>query len=756
MNPSTKNEEEETGEDIQSPSPDESSALAIGRLEAPREVQGETAPPVAKKKRRRVSISLKVGLAATILMTVMVTSALIFFPWWFVSSKNIANIVEELNQEIIKGVAQEINNVFTNAESVLLTVDGIFSEDVVSLANEEQRKYLYLSLLNSNITFSWISFGWPNGDFMGAQRQNEETIRFISSKWSAADKKAKRDIAYFKVEGRKLKAEVTKVLENKYYAPQRGWFKRAVNNRGIVWTGVYVFATSKKPGINVAISHEKKGEFIGVITIAIELERISKYLKTINVGKTGTVFIMNQKRELIAFQDPKEVTHTLVGKEKPQLKKLGRAKDTRLLVANRALAENIPELSELASLRQISFSDPETGQDFFISVAPIEKRGWIVGTVIPQNDFLGEINKNMLTVLVVILFLILIAAIAVVLLSRYLIVNPLSKISNQTLEIQNFNLDQIEYTPSVIREVDQLSMAMDQMRRGLGSFQKYLPTELVRTLISQGMEARLGGEEKNLTVYFIDLVGFTKISEEMGPDLIPYLAHYMSEMSNLITGEKGTIDKYMGDAIMAFWGAPAPNEHHALNACHAALMSQKELNSLRVQWRREGKTPFQARIGINTGAVLVGNMGSEQRMDYTVIGDTVNVASRLEALNKMYGTQILIGEETFKEVQQEVIVRKLDTVVVYGREKGMDIYELLAVRDEVKLSDRFDWIESYEEGLAMFKSGNFGTAVKNFQKTLKLKEGGDSPSELLIKRCERYMRQSPDAKFKGVTVMRHK
>jgi len=534
MNPLTKNEEAKPGEAVQSPSPDDSSALALGKLEAPQDVSAETASGGGKKKRRRFSISLRVGLAATILMTVMITTALIFFPWIYVSRQNIANIVEELNQEIIKGIAQEINNVFTNAESVLLTIDGIFSGDVVSLANEGQRKQLYLSLLNSNVTFSWISFGWPNGDFIGAQRQNEQTIRFINSKWSAPDKKAKRNIDFFKVDGRILKPEVTKVLENRYYAPQRGWFKKAVNNQGIVWTGVYVFATSKKPGINVAISHDKDGGNIGVITIAIELERISNYLKTINVGKTGTVFIMNQRSELIAFQDPREVTHTLIGKEKSQLKKLDRAKDLRLNVAYRALVENKVELGELASLRQISYSDSETGQDYFISVAPIEKRGWIIGTVIPQNDFLEEINQNIRDVLIGIAVLIFFAAIAVVLLSRHLIVNPLSRITKQTLEIQNFNLDQIEYTPSVIREVDQLSSSMDQMRRGLGSFQKYLPTELVRTLISQGMEARLGGEEKNLTVFFIDISGFTKISEAMGPDLIPYLAHYMSEMSNLI------------------------------------------------------------------------------------------------------------------------------------------------------------------------------------------------------------------------------
>ena len=160
-------------------------------------------------------------MADTILMTVMITSALIFFPWWFVSSKNIANIVGELNQEIIKGVAQEINNVFTNADSVLLTIDGIFSGDVVSLDNEAHRKHLYLSLLNSNITFSWISFGWPNGDSIGAQREERHTIRFYTRKWFESGKIAKQDIEFYKINGRKLQLEETRRLEEFYYAPKR-------------------------------------------------------------------------------------------------------------------------------------------------------------------------------------------------------------------------------------------------------------------------------------------------------------------------------------------------------------------------------------------------------------------------------------------------------------------------------------------------------------------------------------------------------
>ncbi len=706
--------------------------------------------------RLKFRCSLKVGLAATILVTVIVTSALIFFPWIYISKKNTANIALELNREIIKGVVQEINNVFTTAESTLLTIDGIFSQGIVSVEDQDQRQQLYLALLKSNPTFSWISFGWPNGDFIGAQRQDDKTIRFINSTWNPAEKKAKRVISYYLEEKNRLSPDVIRVMENKYYAPQRGWFKKAVDTQGKIWTGVYVFATSKKPGINVAISHEPNNNFAGVITIAIELERISNYLSTINVGKTGTVFIMNSKQELIAFQNPEEVTHTIIGKGKPQLKALGKANDPRLLVAYNAMLENKQENSGIEGQSQIYYKDTVTGENYFISFSPIEKRGWTVGTIIPESDFLSEINANMQKMLIAVFALILVAAFVVVTLSRYLIVNPLLKITHQTRQIQNFELDQIEYIPSVIQEVDQLSTSMEQMRKGLDSFQRYLPTELVRKLISQGIEAKLGGEEKSLSVYFIDLVDFTKISEAMGPDLIPYLAQFMGEMSHIITRENGTIDKYMGDAIMAFWGAPTPNDNHALDACRTALQCQRTLNSLRIIWRREGKTPFMARIGINTGPVLVGNMGSDQKMDYTVIGDTVNVASRLEALNKMYGTNIIIGEGTFHEVRQEVIVRKLDNVVVYGREQGLDIYEVITMRDDLRLSTKLDHIQVYEEGLKFYQNANFGKAIEKFERTIELRGGKDNPSNLLIRRCQRFIEQAPDANFSGTTIMRKK
>lgn len=719
------------------------------------ETERAAVPPVAV--RRRFSVSLRVGLAVTILMVVVLTAALVYIPWVIVSRENISEIVSSLNQEIAKGVAHEIDSEFSDAADTMRMIQGIFATNVVKLEDKANRKNLFLSLLKENPTFSWISFGWPNGDFMGAQRQDEKQIRYIFSKWLPAEKKALRDIDYYKVVDGELQYEVSRVLENIYYAPQRSWFRKAVDTKGVIWTEVYVFDTSKKPGLNTAISLERKGSFDGVLSIAIELERISNYLKGVSAGKTGAVFIMNASTELIAFQDPAEVTFTVVGKDIPRLRKLAEAKDPRLVIASRALAESGLAMGSLKDMQQLSYRDPAAGGITFVSFAPIRHQDWIVGTVIPEGDYLADINRNFRTTVVTVLALILLAAVVSVLLSKWLLVNPLSKITDQTAHIQNFELEEIHYHPSVIREVDDLSHAMEQMRAGLSSFRRYLPTELVRTLISEGIEAKLGGAEKQLSIFFIDLVNFTRIAESMpSTELIPHLSSYLGHMSRLIAAERGTIDKYIGDAVMAFWGAPTPNRRHAVDACRAAIKCQRALATLRTQWSRERRPPFFARIGINTGPVVVGNIGSEGKMDYTVIGDSVNVASRLEALNKLYGTSIIIGRETYEQAKQDILVRRLDKVVVYGREKGLDVYELLAMRDDVKLVDSYEWIDLYEESLALFQQGNFEPALRRFERVLALRGGKEPATSVFIKRCKDYMQNSPGAHFTGVTVLRGK
>jgi adenylate cyclase len=338
-------------------------------------------------------------------------------------------------------------------------------------------------------------------------------------------------------------------------------------------------------------------------------------------------------------------------------------------------------------------------------------------------------------------------------------VKPILQISEQVQDVKNLKLDSISRVYTHISEINTLSKSMVQMGTGLKAFNKYLPTDLVRKLISRGIEAKLGGEEKVVTAFFSDLVSFTKISEQYGNALIPFLGDCLGDMSREIDNQNGTIDKYIGDAIMAFWGAPIPNDKHATDACRAALHCQRILAATRNNTKDLNRPEFKARIGINTGTVIVGNMGYEDRMDYTILGDPVKVASRLEAINKQYGTEILIGEDTFLEAKDDIIVRNIDIVAPYGKSRGLDVYELLAMKDEVSIGDDFSWILIFETGLNLYKENQWEQALSRFEKVQQVRHQEDGPSKHYINKCKEYMVCPPKAKDEldnGITVMTSK
>ena len=214
----------------------------------------------------------------------------------------------------------------------------------------------------------------------------------------------------------------------------------------------------------------------------------------------------------------------------------------------------------------------------------------------------------------------------------------------------------------------------------------------------------------------------------------------------------GTIDKFIGDAVMAFWGAPAPNPNHAVDCCRAALACQRAVHESGLaddQGRSVG-----IRIGINSGDMLVGNIGSEVRLNYTVIGDAVNIASRLEGINKLYGSKIIIGPETRRLAGDRIIVRELDRLAVYGRAGGLQIYELLGMGGE--FADASGWIQSYETGLVSYRKRDFDAAIGAFERTLDLRTD-DQASSLMIERCKHQL-QNPtgDDGWDGTTVAKTK
>ena len=283
------------------------------------------------------------------------------------------------------------------------------------------------------------------------------------------------------------------------------------------------------------------------------------------------------------------------------------------------------------------------------------------------------------------------------------------------------------------------------------AFSQYVNPDLLKELMQSQENLTLGGTKKTLTVFFSDIAGFTSLSEKCEADkLVALLNEYLTEMTDIIFQKNGTVDKYIGDAIMAFWGAPVPLKEHALKACMAAIENQKKLKELRKEWKKSNVSELHIRIGIHTGEMIVGNIGSKTRFNYTVIGDAVNLASRLEGVNKQYGTKMIISEETYKYVNEILVVRQLDKICVKGKALPIKIYELIGTKEEVS-QESLEMYKLYENALDLYYNQSFEEAKTLLEKILS--QYKDPPTTVLLQRIENFIKNPPSKSWDGAYEM---
>jgi adenylate cyclase len=264
------------------------------------------------------------------------------------------------------------------------------------------------------------------------------------------------------------------------------------------------------------------------------------------------------------------------------------------------------------------------------------------------------------------------------------------------------------------------------------AFSKYLSDKLVDIIVKNPEKLRLGGEKREISVLFSDIRGFTSISEKLSPEEIANLLHeYLTPMSEVILQNDGLLDKYIGDAIMALFGTPVWMETHAIKACEAALSMMKKLDELNKNWEKTKGLKLKIGIGINTGECIVGNMGSDILFDYTAIGDTVNLASRLEGTTKFYGVGIVVSEFTVSKTDGRFFFRELDLVKVKGKEKPVKIYELIGWEATEKMKTL---TSQFYRALNFYRDGKWDSAIEGFKKCLEISPD-DKPSKLYIERC---------------------
>ncbi len=537
------------------------------------------------------------------------------------------------------------------------------------------------------------------------------------------------------------------------------WYIKAKEAGRPVWTDARTIRLGAEafPGITYAAPfYDKDGKLLGVTTVDFNITAISEFLAKNRVGKAGFAFIIEKPADgeprVIAFPKPDILTRAVMD---------SRGRTQYEFVPTTSLSEDrvvhfMEKFSQIslkhpgASLRTFDFTSE--GTDYFGSyhlMTGKELPGWTIALVIPRDEIMGPVKRNNRQTLGIGLASFFVILIVGAWLSMR-ISKPLDKIARETKAIGQFELEAKPLGHSVFKEVDQLMVATQNMKTGLRSFQKYVPADLVREIMASGQETELGGRRENLTMFFSDIKGFTSISEIISPEsLVEQMAEYLGAMSDEIRKDPpGTVDKFIGDSIMAFWGAPTPNPDHATSSCRAALLCQERLGQLREKWKQEGKPLFFQRIGIYTGEVIVGNIGSETRMNYTVIGDAVNMASRLEGLNKSYGTEIIIGDTTCDLVKEELVVRPLDLVSVVGSTKGIKIYELIGEKKNTD-EQKIQVAELCATGLELYLDRRWNEAMEHYKKVLELSPE-DQPAFMMLERCRLHLENPPPGDWSGI------
>jgi adenylate cyclase len=679
-------------------------------------------------------IGIRSAISALVLTSIIVSAVGVHLLWWRTALGVSQSLADTINDQIVSAVGDELQSITTEARSSLTAVRTLLSEKVLEVRDARRREFVFLSQLQSQPTISWVAFGWPDGSFFAGHKLGESGVEMLEV--TMPDRKLRID--RYDYAGNDIRPRDSRVEDSKYSVTDQSWFREAIQADDEHWSTLTIHPTGQRLAAMLAAPIDIEGKRTGVLAIIIELTRVSNFLSQLTVGKSAGAFLLDGDGGVIAAPDP----------DADELN---------------ALKPNHPLLPvAVAAIRQAAAYNPGDGEPFHSQVTrdgkayqavltPISFPGWSLVTVVPESEFLGPVQMTIRKLLIGLAVLIVLAGLLSAWLAQRLIAAPLIKVVGEIRHVERFDLDKVERHPSRLTEIENLSSAIGDMAQGLAAFRKYIPADLVRRLVSDGNGARLGGAIRPMSVMFIDLAGFTGMSERLGDRIIPLLSRYFDAVSAQIQDTGGTIDKFIGDAVMAFWGAPAANPDHAVDCCRAALACQHAMEQAGLVDDRGERVKI--RIGINSGDMLVGNIGSEVRLNYTVIGDAVNIASRLEGTNKVYGSTIIMGPETRRLAGDRIVVRELDRLAVYGRAGGLHIYELLAMADE--FSDTFDWVKSYEAGLAAWRAGDFAAAIGAFEKVLEIRKD-DAASSVMIERCKHRIENPAGENWDGTTVARAK
>jgi adenylate cyclase len=672
---------------------------------------------------RPLQINILLAFAALLITTVLV----IVTHAYRQNSATVLQISDDLIKQTSDAVTEKTVNYLSPAVLLAQSSARIPGIDTFALVENPELEAYGMELLALYPQLDAFFIGNERGDFIFTKRFADGSIGTQEIDRSLSP--PLRTWTYRDTAGNVTAVEIT---DDFTYDPrQRPWYEGAKISGQAYWTDIYIFFTDQTPGITAAYPvYDARNNLVSVIGIDVALNDLSFFLETLRVGEHGVAFIVDEQGRIVAYP---QIDLARAEGESFRPVQISEIRDGWVTAAYQTYQTQ----------QQSRFTFANDAQHYIASFTPIMAeldKSWYIGVVVPEDDFVGSIKRtNQISLLMSLLILIL-AIIVAIFVSRT-ISRPIMQLAEETRKIANLDLDNRLKISSPISEVQLLDESISAMKTGLQAFKSYVPADLVRQLISTGEEARLGGDQRELTILFTDIANFTSRSEGMDAEALMFqLSHYMGQMATIVMAQKGTVDKYVGDGLMAFWGAPADNPDHAFYACRAALFCRDRVALLNEQWHNQGRLQFPTRFGIHTGQTLVGNIGSAERMNYTVLGDSVNLASRLEAINDIYGTAIIVSQATYQKVADHFYFRPLDRVMVRGMRQGVLLYELAGEKGQTPEA-KVTLCRDFAEGFNAYVARDWDAALALFE-YLAARYPHDTATLIYLARC-RAFRQSP-------------
>ncbi len=694
----------------------------------------ETGPYMKKDLKftlRFSMLSIFLTLFVLTMLTMVTVTSLRFY-------ESMRSISKQQMQQVTSLVNEKLLSLITPAESGSALSRLLIENQIIDVNDTKQVTTSTLRLLAVIPHAAMVYWGDENGNFIIARLENDGTIST-----EIIDRNSTPTTSTHIYRDKALNTILMTKTEKVVYDPRkRPWYITAKNEKKTTWSDAYAFFSGNNNILGITSAspiYDKNKTLLGVFGIDMRLDSISEFLSKQKIGKSGLSFIINSDGYLIAH--PQLAIHTAAN-EKETITPI---KD--LNIPWQTKAYDIFKVKHKKFFRYRS--DDKMYLASFDLIPNFSQQQWYISVVIPEDDFVGELKKSSRINIVIGFMILFLGSILITTFSK-IISRSLHELAIETNKIKRFNLSKGKKIKSHIREVSELNNSISSMKRGLKAFKKYVPADLVRLLINAGESAKLGGSKKEITILFTDIEDFTGKSETLMPEeLMHHLCEYFDSLSNVIKNQNGTIDKYIGDSIMAFWGSPSPDKDHCLHACTAALGIIKALEPLNKEWEKEGKPVLPTRIGIHTGDAVVGNVGSSTRLNYTAIGDTINLASRLESINKVYGTYITVSDTVKNKVNQFFIFRPIDNIAVHGKKQSLTIYELLD-KNTPEAKDKYASVCEYSTlAFEAYQQRNWDKAIELYSHLLDHK-AGDKVSELFIERCKTLKNTPPNKDWDGV------